>query len=289
MTAPEHGLSRTPLLRRAVTAVTGASLRWWWWWQAVPRCAAAAARNAFGQRRYERLSADQLRGTRTSDTVFIFGSGRSLNDLTSGEWDALARHNTISFREFPRQRWIRADYHLTAEVDRLDEYARTIRQNPLYARTVFVVQSGWSAFNGNNLIGRSLLAEGARVFRFTRRSRDRDEPPSRSFDDGLVHGANSVFDAINFAVVMGWREIVLVGVDLYDKRYFWLPADQLRVYEKPGTTLTDPFFSAEPIVEMAGRWRQQLEADGIRLSVYNPRSLLAGPLPVFDRARLIPA
>lgn len=216
----------------------------------------------------------------------MFGSGSSLNDISAAEWSAIARCNTISFREFPRQRWIRADYHLTAEVDFLDEYAQRLRDNPLYAHTIFVVQAGWRAFNGNDLIGRGLLLPGARVFRFRRRSRGRVEPPSRSFDDGLVHGYNSVFDAINLAALVGFRDIVLAGVDLYDKRYFWLPPDRLRAYEKKSVALEEPFHAAAPIVDMAALWKRDLENRGVRLLVYNPRSLLAGALAVFDRAQL---
>ena len=288
MTATAYSDARV-FAARAWTRGRRTLQRWWWWWQAAPRCAAAVTRNALRQRRYHVLSRDALGATRTSDTVFVFGSGYSLNEINPVEWAAMARHNTISFREFPRQRWIRADYHLTAEVDGLDQYARRIRENPLYAHTIFVVQSGWSAFNGNNLIGRVLLPPAARVFRFRRTARGRDASPSRSFEAGLVHGDSSVFDAVNFAVLMGWRDIVLVGIDLYDKRYFWLPPDERRAYEKAGTTLDGPFSSAESIVDMMSRWRHELEADRIRLSIFNPRSLLAGPLPVWDRSRLTAA
>src|SRR5262249_45557867 len=124
-----------------------------------------------GRRRYRLLSENELRATRTSDTAFVFGSGRSLVDIPPDEWERIGRCNTISLREFPRQRWVRVDYHLTSEVDFLDEYARRIADNPLYADTVFVVQEGLRAERGNELVGRGLLAADARVFRFRRIAR----------------------------------------------------------------------------------------------------------------------
>jgi hypothetical protein len=252
-----------------------------WWCQAAPRSAAAWIRNARSRGRYRELSEAELLATRRSDTAFIFGSGSSLNAIRADEWRAIARCATVSFRDFPRQSFVRADYHLTGEVDSLDEYASRLRENPLYRDTVFVVQEGWRAFNGNNLLGRNLLPVGARVFRYTRTARGRQAPPTSAFRDGLVHGFGSVFPTTNFAYLMGFRRIVLAGVDLNDKRYFWLAPGELRDVEKPGLTVESRFTGADDIVALMGLWRARLEREGVALSVLNPRSLLAGVLPVF--------
>ena len=252
-----------------------------WWLAAAPACAAAVVRNAVGRRHYRELSEARLRATRTSDTVFIFGSGSSLNEITPSEWNAIAAANTISFRDFPRQSFVRADYHLTGEVDDLDEYAARLRENPRYAETVFVVQAGWKAYMGNNLIGRRLLRDRASVFRYRRVARGRYAPPSRSFEEGLVHGFGSLIGVVNFAYLMGWQDIVIAGVDLYDKRYFWLPPDTARTYEKAGMKIDSQFINSARIVGMLGQWRQIFASEGVRLTVYNSRSLLTAALPVY--------
>ncbi|HEY8645252.1 MAG TPA: hypothetical protein VIL77_05160 [Gaiellaceae bacterium] len=239
-----------------------------------------------GRRRYRLLSEDQLRATRRSETAFVFGSGRSLLEITPGEWEEIARHDTVSFREFPRQQWVRADYHVTGEVDFLDEYARRLNDNPLYRDTVFVVQEGWLAESGNGLVGRRLLPEQARVFRYHRVARGRYAPPSRRFRDGVVHGFNSSISTTNFAILMGWRRIVLTGIDLYDKGYFWLGESETRAYEKEGVDASMLFTNAERTVSTLGRWRELLQPEGIELLVWNPRSLLAEVLPVLDRGTL---
>jgi hypothetical protein len=236
-------------------------------------------RDRRGRRRYRMLSEDELRALRTSETAFVFGSGRSLVDVTEPEWARIAEFNTISLREFPRQQWVRADFHLTGEVDSLDDYARRLRENPLYADTVFVVMGGLYAHMGNELIARGLLRPGARVFRFARSSRWRYAPPSTS-PRRLVHGPNSIFDATNFAYAMGFRRIVLAGADYYNKEYFWLPPGEARPYEA-GVVATEPWPQAATVVEMMGRWRDVMAADDVELLVYNPRSLLAERLPVF--------
>jgi hypothetical protein len=248
--------------------------------QAVRRTS-LVLRGALGERSYRKLSEEELRATRSSDVVFVFGSGRSLVDISPDEWVRIAEVNTISLREFPRQQWVRADYHLTAEIDLVDEYTERIRANPLYTDTVFVVQKGWLASSGNEVIARGLLPANARLFRFSRVSRGMYAPPSRSFGDGIVHGYNSITDSVNFAYLMGWRRIVLAGVDLYNKEYFWLPPGEARPYEKEGIEATDAFGTSTQVIEMFGKWRDILRADGVELEVYNPKSLLAGPLDVF--------
>ena len=245
----------------------------------VARAGSAWLRDRRGRRAYRLLSAEELRATRRSDTAFVFGSGRSLLDITAEEWRRIAEHDTISLREFPRQSWVRADYHLTGEVDDLDEYALRLRENPLYAETVFVVMGGFFAHMGNELVGRCLLPPGARVFRFRRRSRWRYAPPSRS-PLRLVHGPNSIFDAVNLAYALGARRIVVAGADYYNKEYFWLGPAEARPYE-PGVDASAPWPQAEQVVEMMGRWHDLMAGDGVELLVYNSRSRLTERLPVF--------
>ena len=244
------------------------------------RLAGLYALDRRGRRAYRELDEEELLATRSGDTAFVFGSGRSLVDVTPGEWEAIARCGTISLREFPRQSWVRADYHLTSEVDFLDEYAGRLRENPLYRDTVFVVQEGFWAQSGNGLVGRRLLTSGARVFRFRRTSRGRYSPPSRS-PRTLVHGFNSIIDATNLAIALGFRRIVLAGADYYNKEYFWLAPGEPRSYEKRGVEADSLFTGHDAIVSMLGDWRDLLAPEGVEVFVYNPRSLLAERLPVF--------
>ena len=59
---------------------------------------------------------------------------------------------------------------------------------------------------------------------------------SRSIDSGVVHGYGSIISVVNIAYLMGWKNIVLVGIDLYDHRYFYVPDNETRSVEKRGLT-----------------------------------------------------
>jgi hypothetical protein len=254
----------------------------------VARFGSAYLRDRSERRHYRELSEAELRATRTSDTAFVLGSGSSVRDVAAGEWERIGRCNTISFSEFQRQSFVRADYHLVGEVadvgvaDRagaLREYSRLLRENPLYAETVLVLQEGWLARDSNDLVGRRLLEPGTRVFRFRRVKRGVPAPPSERLADGLVHGWNTSFDCVNLALLLGFRRIVLVGVDMYDRHYFWLEPGELR--PNVDTPVDEPFPTSRDVIELYRSWRALLEPRGVELSVYNPRSLLAEALEVF--------
>jgi hypothetical protein len=239
---------------------------------------------------YRVLSEVELKATRKRDTVFIFGSGGSLNEITPDEWQQIAEGDTLGFNWFVHQRFVRCDYHLVREICSTDldrttwqpeirQYFELIAANPLYAHTVFLVQTGFRATNGNRAIGLRLLPPAARVFLW--RSRRDLAEPTRSLAEGLTHAHSTLQECVNFAYLMGWRRIVLVGVDLYDRQYFWMP---------PGAPLWSDATTAEVhrtaagLIESLGRWRRQFEREGVELFVYNPRSLLAAVLPVWSRS-----
>jgi hypothetical protein len=239
---------------------------------------------------YQCLTEERLRATRKSDTVFIFGSGASLNDISPAEWTSIAAHDTMGFNWFVRQRFVRCDYHLVREMGSddldpaswrpvLEEYFDLARHNPHYADTVFLVQTGFRATNGNRAIGLGLLPAESAVFLWHSR-RGRREPTTR-LSDGLAHVHATLEDCVNFAFLMGWRAIVLTGIDLYDRRYFWLGPDE--PIRGDVTTAGLHNTAKTEMIDLLGDWRERFLRSGVELSVYNPRSLLARRLPVWQR------
>jgi hypothetical protein len=245
------------------------------------------------KRAYRLLTEEELRTTRRSDTVFVFGSGASLNEITPIEWRRFEEHDTLGFNWFVHQRFVRCDYHLIRgipddDLDRsvwrsqLAEYFDLLRSNPYFTDTVFLVQSGFRAINGNRAIGYRYLSTTNDVFLW--RTNTARDLPSESFAAGLVHRHSTLEECVNLAYLTGWRRIVLVGVDLYDRRYFWLPPDEARsVDERRGASATATHDRATSgMVEAMKAWGDWLGRRGVELSVYNPRSLLAARLPVYS-------
>jgi hypothetical protein len=249
----------------------------------------AASRRRLSE--YCLLSEAELRATRKSDLVFAFGSGSSLNAIGPAEWREIERHDTIGFNWFVHEPFVRCDYHIVREITRddldertwrgqLEEFERLVKSNPHYARTIFLVQTGFRATNGNRAIGFGALPSQARLYLW--RSLKNRREPSESLAEGLVHAHATLVECVNFAFLMGWTRIVLVGVDLYDRQYFWLPPGQPAFgdafCEAPHNT------ASTGMIELLGEWRTRLAARGIEMFVHNPRSLLARTIPVWTES-----
>jgi hypothetical protein len=287
------------LLEREQLSTLG--LSGWLRWNAV--LTDAWVRDRLGRRRYRKISEDELLSSRRSDTVFIFGSGYSLNDITAEEWAHIAEHDSFGFNAFYNQRWIDIDFYLIrggiyGEArwrPHAEEVARDLRATPHLERTTFLLQSEYLGQLANQLVGYAFLPRGVRLFRY--RTSRAPGLPSRSFAAGIKHEAGTLTDAVHCAYCMGWTNIVLVGVDLYDARYFWLEPDETLTHDRESALLVPGEISnvrnirydemhntaRNGIVELMAEWSDHLAADEVRMSVWNPRSLLAERLPVYER------
>jgi hypothetical protein len=260
----------------------------------------AVVRERMARSRYRFLTDAELIATRQSDTVFVFGSGASLNDITAAEWAHIAAHDTFGFTAFIYQKWIRVRYHLLRggiEGSLLwrayaEDFCAALNANPNFAETILILQGEYSAMFANQILGYKLIRPNTRVYRY--HTAHGDGLPTRSLSQGVRHIAGTLCDAVNVAVCMGWKNIVLAGVDLYDSRYFWLPPDKTYGVNAQGMMVAadrtqrggrfdDRHNTAvNGVVRTMGEWRDHLERErGIRLSVFNPRSLLADVMPIY--------
>jgi hypothetical protein len=260
----------------------------------------AAARERIARHRYRALSEAQLVASRRSDTVFIYGSGASLNDITPAEWAHMAAHDTFGFTAFIYQKWIRVGYHLIRGGIEgslewrayAEDFCRSLNDNENFEDAILILQGEYFAMFANQILGYKMIRPDTRIFRYqTARG---EGPPTRSFAEGIRHNQGTLCDCINVAACMGWKQIVLAGVDLYDTRYYWLPPDTTFGVDAAGlmtpvevnhrgNRYDAPHQTARNgIVDTMSEWRAHLKREqGIELQVLNPRSLLAAVMPVY--------
>lgn len=244
------------------------------------------------------LDEGEIARRRKSDTVFVFGSGASLNGISDAEWERIRRHDAIGLNYFVHQRWVDVTIHYVRELElplrRHRRYSRgailatarrfcdLARANPRYRDTVFFLQTDFFAEVGKAIIGWQMLPKGQPVFlyRGLRRPGIEEQPP-RSLAEGLPRQAGAIGAGICIGRFLGWRHIVLIGVDLYDSRYFWLPPGEVRSEFTRAARDRHPTVR-RGILDIIGNWYRTLEAEGVSLSVYNPQSLLREVLPQFS-------
>lgn len=274
-----------------------------------PQCAASFLSNLRAKRFfYVEISQQGLQASKRSDTIFIFGGGASIARIAPEQWEAIRNHDTMTFSYSIVQKFVPVKFHLIRELgltghdtsDRkepwrkiFDSYADVAKSNPNYRNTVYAVQGGWFAYAGNRLIGGKFLPKGSRIFRFVNGYRYPDAPPSSSFERGLTHGPSTVTDCVNFAAILGYKTIVLCGIDLKDRRYFWNDPG-IDAYAISGITdsgggeyagegnLEEQHRTGDKMLRWAVLWKDELSSRGITLSIFNPDSKLAETLPLYS-------
>ncbi|QSZ67860.1 hypothetical protein RJ40_10300 [Methanofollis aquaemaris] len=245
------------------------------------------------------MTLEQIRDGIKKDTIFIFGSGFSINSITPAEFETISNiGDTLSFNYFFKGMFVPIKYHICGEVastghygpimfdrdrqQRIDAYYSELLKNRFYSDTIFLLRykrdytispiAAWSFFSSKYFVDRKVCLYGIK------RSVELNKNGS-----SISHNGGTLSDAVNIAYILGYKKIVLVGVDLYDRRYFWLNESETRdIDRKRSANFFDVHDTAKPIIKLMGTWRETLEEEGVALYVYNPKSLLREVLPLYS-------
>jgi hypothetical protein len=246
--------------------------------------------------RYSWLSENELKARKKSDTLFIFGCGYSLNSIPKSEWERISAHDTIGFNWFNHQSFVRCDFFFIREITsfvheyrspfgyirKMKKYSNLFKKS-VFKDTAFILQREWRAVSSKYFAGLGFLSDRAPVFPYKSVARGQLKEPTAAFSDGLVHGPCTLAELVNFATLMGYKKIVLTGVDLYDQRYFWLPQDKTRPeLEERKIAATDVYPGIRWTVDYFKFIKPYLDRKGISVFVYNPKSLLGEIFPTFS-------
>lgn len=232
--------------------------------------------------------------SKSSDTIFIFGSGYSLNDISKEEFRDFEKHDTLAFNWFVYQNFLKIKYQLIREVcinekdiyelnEKMELYKMLINRD-IYKDTIFMLQNDLTATMPFEMLSRFIFPKFQNLYFFKTFSRKKKAFPNQNLTKGLVHSAGTLTDCVSFAYAMGYSKIVLVGVDLYDKRYFWLQKDETNpddLKENINFTYRDKHKTADPMLKVIAEWQKNFQKEGIQIYVYNERSLLSEFLPTY--------
>lgn len=204
-----------------------------------------------------RLSEIDLCDHKTSDTVFLLGSGASINDISEDGWDQIDEHDSIGLNFWMTHEFVPTFYVYELSKYRADQetfYDLLSYRREEYTDVPFILKD----------LGRTVpLYDVDRIPESIRRSSylakeiripwvDTDyhvfRRSLRWFNDhgyfdqggrircGLKKRASISF-LIVLAINMGYRNIVLCGVDMNDSRYFY--EEEREKYECEGVPLRD--------------------------------------------------
>lgn len=243
---------------------------------------------------------------KTSDTIFLLGSGPSINLITKDQWDHITKHNSIGFNY-----WLVHDFVPTFFMyqgvdeamlnllnDSIDKYSEVpfilrgtdiafsrfnindsrinlLRRNPVYFLNSFPVSSR-SNIEINKLIR---FMESLGFLNFGEISRI--TPKFRS-TLGLL---------LSLSYQMGYKKIVLCGMDMQDNAHFWdseTYKDQRVKYDLPLEDsvnvgiFTDLRYSINTVPEYVYSLREWMfQKHDVEISLINNHSVLHPKLKIY--------
>jgi len=186
-----------------------------------------------------RLLSNDILKYKTADTIFILGSGPSINDITQKQWEHICQCDSMGFNY-----WLAHDfvptYYILQNISNINEDQRMLKllqdKLDLYKNVPFIIR-------GNRLIQPDLDPSFLGLFRNDQvyyvneipiHSECEVDPAQliKFFELLKLFGRNKIKPGIpklyasipmimNLCYIMGYKKIVLCGIDMKTPGHFW--------------------------------------------------------------------
>lgn len=195
-----------------------------------------------------RLTKSDLMPHKTSDTIFILGSGESINKITDKQWKIIDRHDSIGLNRWPVHEFVPTYYSFElpkrgynemrqAFLNLLEYRKEDYCDTPMIIKDITRMQGMIRNSNIESYTcGELLLSRDSNFPKIPTNTRAHRRLlqwlASRGHffnqDFGLLYRrCGSVSYLIHLAVLLGYETIVLCGVDMINSKYFFM-SDQYR-------------------------------------------------------------
>jgi len=248
---------------------------------------------------YELLSLDEVRERKRSDTLFILGSGPSIRRVRAGQWEYVGQHESFGIN-FSLLLNIVPTYHLME--DGKVAWHRELTKRVLAPRRQRLSPTTWFISNRHTrrLIHPrytpDLFPDPARVCVFQLPERlllERDRPFTAEDFAKSIRYRGTMSLVLYLGMQLGYKRIVLLGVDLHTPRHFFEDMEEMREYmENVSRDQLDDRLPLAFMIPKAGMLRPLDEylyalnelhcsRKGIELYVGNRDNMLCPRIPYF--------
>ncbi len=158
--------------------------------------------------------------------------------------------------------------------------------------SIILFPSGVSANFTNLLFGEKLYRLKNKFFFFN--TNRFDKYPKKNISYGLLHRSGTLIDAISLAYFLGFKKIVLAGVDLYNMEYFFTKKNKTflwnrekkrevnSIYDERNRSYKDNHATVKNgVINDAKDFKNFFKKKNIELFVLNKKSILAKTLKVY--------
>lgn len=248
---------------------------------------------------------------KTSDTLFVLGSAPSINAIDDAGWKEIEKHDSIGFNYFLLHPFVPTFYHMELRREEIPMYRRCyeLRQND-YKKTVFMLNYHFLEYGALKAEDvsfiKDLIVTVPRTYSEAPTSnidtilgfvQNRIEPYDDYF---LLHYRGSLCMMVSLGLLLGYKNIVMVGVDLRSTGYFYcderydLPETKLLRSERcealgldneqPHATVDPKFIPSTITIDRVMKILDEkvLSKRGVQLYVHGKESLLYPDFPVWN-------
>lgn len=254
---------------------------------------------------------------KTSDTLFILGSGSSIMNLTKEDWNQVAKHDSLGFNAWSLHDFVPTYYAIETSKnkfvanlrkshlnDRLNDYSNI----PIFVQYQHMLMAGIN-YDDLKLPQENLYYNAPYMPNTTNLKvlRKLIEHWLKRKENGLcelMHYSSSLSYMIGLGYLMGYKKIVLLGVDLDNSGYFFehekanqqskefstVYQNEIRSSYKPAkdgshTTVSKKItaqYGCLPIDVFVKEVHQGLKKAGVELFTGNDKSRLYPMLPYYS-------
>lgn len=233
---------------------------------------------------------------KNNDTIFVFGCGYSIKDLSDKEISNFERFDSIAFNWFVKSE-IPVKHYLIREQANIpkrqtkgeqpEDLVRLLNHHS-YKQTKLIVLDV-----SNHTPEAVMYHKGKYEKHLDKKTLLLKDKKNKNNDlnlhqwkeniekIGCIHGLCTMTNILHLVVNMEYKNIIFVGVDLYDSRYFWLNEKETRNSVKAKKkTYKDKHAIADTTLNLVNDVKNRFR--DINMFSYNPKSLLCRILPVWS-------
>ena len=166
-------------------------------------------------------------------TIYIFGTGESINNITDEQWDFLRTQETIGFSWFFKKNFETNHYYSHEGDEQPWGAAKTIHENKwntefFLGNTCEEPIKVYNQYKDKIKCRISNTSDWVQTFKGMVWHADAPEPPlsfdevwAKKHEDKLFGFRGQLMAAINLATVLGADKVVLLGIDLNNGQHFY--------------------------------------------------------------------
>ena len=195
------------------------------------------------QIKYNTVNFDYIRSrVKKSDTIFILGTGATINDIPEKHWHSIGNHDSAGINLWPLHNFVPtyyySEYHHNREHFRKTQNMMKQKISSEYTDTIFFLSLNRAVKRGiHPRVTKNMFPQNPKIcfYNYIRPLRfdDPSELSTESFERTIFY-RGALTALLDLVDQIGYKKIVLLGIDLKNGEYFYDNNPEFRKINESG-------------------------------------------------------